>query len=282
MTAVVTPRESHGASGLFLRALQRTNDEAALGGLAHAAAHALGARGVVLEVAEGGRRFTAPWPSRQPLAGRPTASFAFPGGRLRVTWRVGTAPRAADSRAALEALALAVAGWKRARRRAARDPLTGLPNRWAMRDGLERRWQEAERYHAALAVAVVDVNGLKSWNERYGHIAGDRALQRLARWLRRGCRGADLVARWGGDEFVILMPRTDRAGAETLARRLAAECPPPGISVGVADRAEIVRGGASALLRRADARLRAAKKRRRHHPDPIRRKSAPRRPLRRQ
>jgi diguanylate cyclase (GGDEF)-like protein len=69
-------------------------------------------------------------------------------------------------------------------------------------------------------VAVVDVNGLREVNNRFGHMAGDDLLRRAAEFLRRNVRGSDEVVRWGGDEFLILMPQTDDAQAAAAARRL--------------------------------------------------------------
>jgi diguanylate cyclase (GGDEF)-like protein len=111
-------------------------------------------------------------------------------------------------------------------------------------------------------VALVDLDGLKRINDRYGHLEGDRCLQEAARAMERSVRGSDLCFRWGGDEFVVLMPATDRPGAEQVLARMAEDvgrvCPREGepgltLSYGVAE----LQQGASAedLLAMADLAL---------------------------
>ncbi len=263
MKTPVTLQNEDAAIRFYLRALDAPDDASSLRLLAQATARALGARSAVLEVEERGEQFAARWPTRRYAApGAATLRMEIPGGRLTATMGDRDPVDKSAVRATRATLTLALAGWRRARRRAGWDSLTGLPNQLGLREALQRMWREAERYDAPLALAAADVDGFKAWNERYGHLAGDRALKRIARMLRRECRSSDLVARWGGDEFVILLPRTDRAGAEALARRLRERCPPPGISIGVACREEIGRGGAWALWRQADAALRRTKRRR--------------------
>jgi diguanylate cyclase (GGDEF)-like protein len=102
------------------------------------------------------------------------------------------------------------------------DALTGLLNRRAFTERLHDELARATRYGTPLSLLLLDLDGLKRFNDRAGHHAGDAALQALARSLRAGCRAADLGARWGGDEFVVLAPETRTAEALDLAERIRA------------------------------------------------------------
>ncbi len=98
------------------------------------------------------------------------------------------------------------------------DPLTGLANRRAFEQALEERLVADSP--EPFAVLMLDVDGLKQVNDARGHAAGDTVLKRVASVLGSHLRPADLVTRWGGDEFVLLMPGTDQVGALSLARRI--------------------------------------------------------------
>ena len=110
----------------------------------------------------------------------------------------------------------------RLRREAATDPLTGLPNRRAMSKGLTEVLAQAHRRGSPVAVLVVDLDGLKSVNDRGGHAAGDVVLREVATRLLQAVRRGDLVGRWGGDEFVVVCPDTDEQGAGHVASKLRA------------------------------------------------------------
>jgi diguanylate cyclase (GGDEF)-like protein len=100
------------------------------------------------------------------------------------------------------------------------DPLTALPNRRAF----ERQLQGALGRRAAdrdLAVLILDLDGFKEVNDRLGHVAGDAVLREVAGRLRAAVRGGDLVARWGGDEFVILCSMVRGDAVPEVARKLA-------------------------------------------------------------
>jgi diguanylate cyclase (GGDEF)-like protein/PAS domain S-box-containing protein len=99
------------------------------------------------------------------------------------------------------------------------DALTGLANRRRFFDRLEREILRARRYKTPLSVIMIDVNGLKSINDRFGHQAGDTALRLIAEHIQP-TRQSDVVARVGGDEFALLLPSTDLSGAGRLAWRL--------------------------------------------------------------
>jgi diguanylate cyclase (GGDEF)-like protein len=101
------------------------------------------------------------------------------------------------------------------------DPLTGLGNRRAFEKALEREVARVKRgMGEPLSVAIIDVDHFKSVNDTYGHDVGDRVLEKLGGILRRKLRPTDFVGRQGGEEFVILMPKTNTAGARTYAERV--------------------------------------------------------------
>ena len=95
-----------------------------------------------------------------------------------------------------------------AARQAREDALTGISNRRAFDEALGREVSRARRSGAALSIALVDLDHFKSINDRYSHAVGDEVLRRTAAYLQSACRGFDLVARWGGEEFAILLPET--------------------------------------------------------------------------
>src|SRR2546428_4144620 len=98
------------------------------------------------------------------------------------------------------------------------DPLTGLANRRAFEQALEQRLAAAAP--ETFAVLMLDVDGLKQVNDARGHAAGDAVLKRVASVLSSDLRETDLATRWGGDEFLLLMPGVDQVGALSLARRI--------------------------------------------------------------
>lgn len=105
-------------------------------------------------------------------------------------------------------------------RLAATDPLTGLYNRRYAMTYLDRAATEARRTNKPFAVMVADLDHFKKINDTYGHGAGDAVLKVVADTLRDGLRGEDLVARMGGEEFLIVMPATDKKRAGPVAERL--------------------------------------------------------------
>ncbi|MGA2164815.1 MAG: GGDEF domain-containing protein, partial [Solirubrobacteraceae bacterium] len=106
------------------------------------------------------------------------------------------------------------------RQRADTDPLTGLLNRSGFLALAARERAIADRTHTPLTIAVLDLNGFKQINDRLGHAAGDRVLAELGREWRARLRAGDILARHGGDEFVLLLPATSQAEAAGVLERL--------------------------------------------------------------
>jgi diguanylate cyclase len=138
------------------------------------------------------------------------------------------------------------------------DELTGLPNRRAWEAEFTRELARARRGQGEVSVAVLDVDRFKAYNDRHGHRAGDELLRSCAIAWSDQLRGADVLARFGGDEFAILLPECGADDALGLIERLRAATPEPGsVSAGIA-----VWNGLETcddLLDRADAALYEAK-----------------------
>ena len=100
------------------------------------------------------------------------------------------------------------------------DALTGLANRRAFDDSLRREADRTVRYGHALSLLLIDVDHFKQVNDTYGHPSGDDLLCKLSQQLTKAVRQHDLVARWGGDEFALLLPVTDAEGVYGLVRRV--------------------------------------------------------------
>jgi diguanylate cyclase (GGDEF)-like protein len=154
------------------------------------------------------------------------------------------------------------------------DSLTGL----FLREYFFRRAQEehkrARRYRGVFSVLMIDLDRLKSLNDRFGHLAADRYLQALGEVIRTRLRAADLACRFGGDEFCLLLPETDAEGAAVMAERLRGAIARMALSgdneagilqttasIGVAVFPDDDTGELSGLLRRADQALYSAKRR---------------------
>lgn len=152
------------------------------------------------------------------------------------------------------------------------DVLTGLANLRAFRERLDDEVRRALRYGTALTCIMADMDHLKPVNDAFGHGAGDRAIAAVADVLRSQLRATDLGARYGGDEFVLLLPHTGAADGRILAERLCARL--AGTELPIGDRKVSVRtsfgvaelepgdgeDGGAGLLRRADEALYAAKR----------------------
>ena len=99
------------------------------------------------------------------------------------------------------------------------DKLTGLKNRHAFEERLNEEIKRADRYKTELSLLMLDVDHFKQFNDTFGHLAGDQVLQHVARLIQERARSTDFVSRYGGEEFVIILPNTDAAGALKLAER---------------------------------------------------------------
>jgi len=152
------------------------------------------------------------------------------------------------------------------------DALTGIANRRQFDERLDHELVRLGRRAEPLSLLLVDVDHFKLYNDRYGHPEGDAVLRQLGALLRASCRKQDLPARVGGEEFVLLLPDTDVAGAcamaDKLMRALAAlalvhdsspTAPMVTVSIGIASWSELHAAGAVALFAQADKALYAAK-----------------------
>uniref|UniRef100_E6Q4L1 GGDEF domain-containing protein n=1 Tax=mine drainage metagenome TaxID=410659 RepID=E6Q4L1_9ZZZZ len=100
------------------------------------------------------------------------------------------------------------------------DALTGLPNRRAIDEALGRAWSLSLREHSPLSLGIVDIDLFKSFNDRYGHQAGDLCLKKVAASLLHAMRECDFLGRYGGEEFLALLPGSDMATAKVVAERM--------------------------------------------------------------
>lgn len=109
-----------------------------------------------------------------------------------------------------------------AQERAMTDALTGMLNRYGLQRVLTHEHAEARRYDRMLSCLMVDVDNFKTINDTFGHMAGDAALKQVAAILTQVVRRSDMVSRYGGDEFLVLLPETDLEGADALAEKIRA------------------------------------------------------------
>ena len=159
--------------------------------------------------------------------------------------------------------------YERALQLAFTDSLTGLYNRRYLLDQLDRELARANRNQSSLSLVMMDVDGLKAINDRFGHNEGDVVLKELGSILKINTRASDIAARWGGDEFVLLTSDTDSKGAHRIGERIRSQVErcrpiisgketPISISVGIASYPENA-SGVTELLKRADEAMYNAK-----------------------
>jgi diguanylate cyclase (GGDEF)-like protein len=139
------------------------------------------------------------------------------------------------------------------------DELTGLPNRRAWNTELPRAIERARRDGDALAVAMLDLDAFKRFNDDHGHLAGDQVLKASGAAWRESLRAVDVLARYGGEEFAVLLPAVDAGAAAEVLERLRAGTP-AGMTVSVGLAAWDGRETAEELLARADRALYTAKR----------------------
>ena len=149
--------------------------------------------------------------------------------------------------------------------RASHDGLTGLANYREFFESLEREVRRAERTRQPFALLLLDLDDLKTINDRFGHLTGNRALNRLARVMKEHCRGTEVAARYGGDEFAILLLEANAERAQNVAERIGSclrlqpDSPPLSVSIGFS--VYPVDGlAAPEILEAADKRLYQTKK----------------------
>ncbi len=150
--------------------------------------------------------------------------------------------------------------------RSAHDALTGALNRRAGGEILNASFAMAKRNNRPLSALFLDLDHFKSVNDTWGHNVGDDVLKKVVRSLRECLRKQDLIVRWGGEEFVIILPETDRAGAERAVRAIAArgiglrpDNLPQTASIGISERTADPANDWLSLVRTADQRMYAAK-----------------------
>ena len=151
------------------------------------------------------------------------------------------------------------------------DALTGAGSRKLLEDKLESESARADRYKRPFSVAIIDIDNFKTINDTLGHAAGDEAIRKIAFCMKSGKRTPDILVRYGGDEFVILMPETKASEASVLLERLRLQVhdiklsggPPLSMSCGIAEYstepAESATQAGLGVMRRADTALYAAK-----------------------
>ena len=112
------------------------------------------------------------------------------------------------------------------------DPLTGLPNHRSMVAALDQELQRSQRYHRPCTVLFVDLDHFKALNDSMGHLAGDTILRELVNPIVDGLRTVDILGRWGGEEFVVILPETGMADGTSAAERIRASVANYAFSVG--------------------------------------------------
>ncbi|RRJ82257.1 sensor domain-containing diguanylate cyclase [Aestuariirhabdus litorea] len=149
------------------------------------------------------------------------------------------------------------------------DPLTGLNNRRAFYELVAPLWSSAQRSRRPLCVLLLDVDGFKAINDLHGHTAGDEVLVQVAHTLRKGLRSSDIASRWGGEEFIALLPDTAleeaarvaeriRCRIETMAVEVGSEAFACTASIGIAV-SDVAGGRLEELIGKADEQLYLAK-----------------------
>jgi diguanylate cyclase (GGDEF)-like protein len=220
-------RRLREATMRFGEALAATHDvDGLLRAIVETAVESTGAKGGLL-IGEAGEIFRM----GDPASGRETIEFPLTAGREKFGKLILFADEFSDD-------ARETAGWlvghgvialenarlhRTVQRQALVDSLTGLANRRLCEAALEKEMARAQRFNEPLALILADLDNFKSVNDAYGHAAGDEVLREFARTLQGCIREIDLAGRWGGEEFIVILPGTDLAGGAKLAERIRAE-----------------------------------------------------------
>ncbi len=120
-------------------------------------------------------------------------------------------------------IALAIANaqlYTRTRELSVRDELTGINNRRYFQQMLQMEWKRAVRFHRDISLIMLDVDHFKQYNDSFGHLQGDKVLKRIGGLLMKNLREVDTIARFGGEEFIMLLPDTDKQGAIVVAEKV--------------------------------------------------------------
>ncbi|WP_141104265.1 GGDEF domain-containing protein, partial [Noviherbaspirillum denitrificans] len=151
-------------------------------------------------------------------------------------------------------------------RQAIRDPLTGVFSRRSGEEVMELHFNNATRHEAPMSVAFFDIDHFKSVNDKFGHEAGDKVLVDMTGTVGANLRRGDTLARWGGEEFVLIMPNTDLRQAEAAVQRLRGigfgsrpDNTPVTVSAGIAERIGDAADEWKKLVDTADQRMYRAK-----------------------
>jgi len=120
---------------------------------------------------------------------------------------------------------------KRYREMAYRDELTGLYNNRYFQEVMDNELERAKRYEHTLSLLFFDIDYFKQINDNHGHLAGDTVLRQVAEQILQIMRGSDIVIRYGGDEFAVIMPETGREGLEVFAERIRSGIEEMGVAI---------------------------------------------------
>jgi diguanylate cyclase (GGDEF)-like protein/PAS domain S-box-containing protein len=190
--------------------------------------------------------------------------YRFVTKRGHITWvRTAAKPIVSEGRiVGIQGVLMDITDRKQAEKKLLRlglhDSLTGLYNRYFLQEEMKK--MDADKMQWPVSIIMADLNGLKLINDTCGHSTGDKVLRRTAHLLKESCRKRDFIARWGGDEFIILLPQTALAEAEHVCKRITDNCRkthakgvPVSISLGVATKNSINKSLAKTLSKAEDS-----------------------------